>query len=433
MPDTPHHYHGQTTSLCEKCLKLVPAKIVEEAEYIYYEKYCAEHGELKTLISTDAEYWKQSRAVGVISHRPHSAKHQIVLGCPFDCGLCTDHEQRTAMGVVEILDECNLRCPTCIAASHPGAGKLKSLDVIEKMLDVLVESEGVLGLAMISGGEPTIHPKIFEVLALAKTKAIRHLMLITNGVRIAKDLAFVEELKKYRENFEVYLQFDSLSPAVLTNLRGEDLSEVRRKALDNLEAAGIHSTLVCVVKKGVNEREMAEVIEIGLGYKYVRGVTFQPCKVTGRNEYFEKDKHYITLSEVRTGILNNSTRFDAWDLIPHPLNPENICIGYLMQKNDEIVPITRFLFRDSTPSKRWKVEFPYSDRLKERMFFTPDLDCAEVTYDQLFRVSIVSFLDKYNFCIASVKQSCIHFVTKGGEIVPIDTYYMLYASAPEGA
>ena len=50
---SPYLFLGQTTSLCETCLGLVPAKIVEEDGRIYYAKRCIEHGVMKTLVSDD--------------------------------------------------------------------------------------------------------------------------------------------------------------------------------------------------------------------------------------------------------------------------------------------------------------------------------------------------------------------------------------------
>jgi len=47
-------------------------------------------------------------------------------------------------------------------------------------------------------------------------------------------------------------------------------------------------------------------------------------------------------------------------------------------------------------------------------------------YDKVFRVTIVSFLDRFNFCLAAVKRSCIHFVTPDSRIIPFDTYNMLH-------
>ena len=55
---------------------------------------------------------------------------------------------------------------------------------------------------------------------------------------------------------------------------------------------------------------------------------------------------------------------------------------------------------------------------------------AELGYDKVFRVTVVSFLDRFNFCLAGVKRSCIHFVTSAGRIIPFDTYNMLHRPAP---
>ncbi|MBL4885455.1 MAG: hypothetical protein JKY95_13085 [Planctomycetaceae bacterium] len=54
---TPYIFYGQTSSLCEECLELVPAKIVIEGSDVFYQKRCRTHGVQKTKISTDAEYF----------------------------------------------------------------------------------------------------------------------------------------------------------------------------------------------------------------------------------------------------------------------------------------------------------------------------------------------------------------------------------------
>lgn len=53
---SPWLFYGQTTSLCETCWKLVPAKQVGEDGKVYLIKRCAEHGVTKTLIEDDADY-----------------------------------------------------------------------------------------------------------------------------------------------------------------------------------------------------------------------------------------------------------------------------------------------------------------------------------------------------------------------------------------
>ena len=64
--------------------------------------------------------------------------------------------------------------------------------LVKKMIDAVVRNEQQPDVLQISGGEPTLHPEFFEILAYAKSQPIRHLMVNTNGIRIAQDEAFAD-------------------------------------------------------------------------------------------------------------------------------------------------------------------------------------------------------------------------------------------------
>ena len=56
-PSKDYIFYGQTTSLCEVCLRLVPAKIAFEAGNVFFLKRCTEHGAQKTKVASDvAQY-----------------------------------------------------------------------------------------------------------------------------------------------------------------------------------------------------------------------------------------------------------------------------------------------------------------------------------------------------------------------------------------
>ena len=192
-----YKYYDLTISVCSSCLKRVDAKVIFENENVYMLKNCPVHGREKVLIATDIEYYQNCRNYIKASEMPLKFNGPVKYGCPYDCGLCSDHEQHSCLGVVEVTDRCNLTCPTCYANSSPEYGSHRSLAEIESMLDVLVDSEGEPDVVQISGGEPTIHPNFFEILDLAKQKPIKHLMLNTNGIRIAKEEDFVRQLADY--------------------------------------------------------------------------------------------------------------------------------------------------------------------------------------------------------------------------------------------
>mgnify|MGYP000880693130 FL=1 len=138
----PYLFQGQTVSLCEICLATVPAKIIIEGDNVYYLKRCRSHGVQKALISTDVAYWKACFDWLKPSDRPQTAQTRIELGCPYDCGLCPDHEQHSCLALIEINDHCNLTCPVCFANSSPARDGTRSLAEVDAMLNALVASEG---------------------------------------------------------------------------------------------------------------------------------------------------------------------------------------------------------------------------------------------------------------------------------------------------
>ena len=445
----PYIFHGQTQSLCAHCHRLVPAKILIEGNEVWYEKRCREHGVQTVLVSSDADYWKAELSWLKPGDRPLAAQTRTDHGCPLDCGLCPDHEQHSCLAIIEVNEACNLTCPVCFAGSSQAATRQLDLATIGRMMDALVASEGEPDLLQLSGGEPTIHPEILTIIDMARARPIRHLMINTNGLRIASDPAFVAELASRKKGLEIYLQFDSLDPVALVALRGADLTKVRRKALDALEAAGISTTLVCTVKKGLNDREMAAIIDHALSFSCVRGVTFQPIQDAGRNEDFNPKRDRVLLSDIRRRVVEDSGVFGEADMIPLPCNPTAISIGYGLRSGKTVVPVTAMIPKDQIIAEVPNaVNFERYPFLKERIFDLFSLSTIEpnvgqrmgdllcclpqvevpkgLSYENIFRVVIVNFMDAHDFCVANVKRSCIHFVTPNGQIIPFETYNLFY-------
>jgi hypothetical protein len=452
----PAHYlfHGQTSSLCETCLEVVPAKVIIEDEQVFYLKRCREHGVQKTLISDDLDYWRQQKLWIKPGDRPLTTQTRTDLGCPFDCGLCPDHEQHSCLAIIEINQACNLACPVCFASAADIHGSHRPLAEIERMLDALVDSEGEPDLVQLSGGEPTIHPQFFDILDAVKRRPIRHVMINTNGVRIAQDRAFVERLARYAPRLEVYLQFDSLNDDALVELRGAKLTRIRQKALEALEAVGLSTTLVAVVKRGVNDHEVAEIVRHALTWKCVRGVTFQPIQDAGRNDGFDARNNRVLLTQIRREV-GKSGVFALEDMIPLPCNPDQICIGYGLRQGANVTPLTSLLPRELILNGPNTISYEAYPALKAAVMDLLSLATAQanteeklagllcclpqamvpedLSYANSFRVVILQFLDRYNFDLGTVKRSCVHFVTAEGQIIPFDTYNTFYREGAEGA
>jgi len=441
-------YYDQTTSLCIECHKPIDAKVVFEDGNVYLTKTCREHGYQKVIISDDISFYKEIRNYNKKSDYTITPHTKTDYGCPLDCGICPDHEQHSCLTLVEITDRCNLSCPTCYASSSPTHGSHRSLKEVEEMLDLIVRSEGEPDVVQLSGGEPTIHPEFFKILDIAKTKPIKHLMLNTNGIKIAKDFEFVKRLKTYTPKFEVYLQFDSLESSVYQSLRGEDLIEVKKKAIENLNKLNIPTTLVVTLQKGLNDKEIGKIIDFALTQKCVRGITFQPTSVSGRLEKFNPATDRLTTSEVRREIVEQTNIFKLNDLVPVPCNPDSLIMAYALKYKNKVEPLTGLVDPETllNNSKNTIVFEKDKDMQKHvlRVFSTgnsldsikgsfnqllcclPEVASSKLRYDNLFRIIIMNFMDAYDFDVRAIKKSCVHIATTEGKIIPFETMNLFY-------
>jgi 7,8-dihydro-6-hydroxymethylpterin dimethyltransferase len=448
-------FYELTNSLCATCWGKVEAKIIFQNDCVYMVKNCFEHGKEKVLISTDVEYYKRSRSFNKPGDMPRKFGMPVARGCPHDCGLCSDHEQHSCVSIVELTDRCNLTCPTCYASSSPSHGRHRTLAEIERMLDIVVAAEGEPDVVQLSGGEPTLHPDFFTVLDMAKARPIRHLMINTNGIRIAREKGFAERLAAYMPGIEIYLQFDSQLAQPLITLRGEDLREVRSQAIEKLNALNVSTNLVVTLQKGLNENEIGPILDYAVQQRCIRGVTFQPTQAAGRTEGFDTAINRITLGEVRQKILSQTDIFAPEDLVPVPCNPDAIMMGYALKLDGEVVPLTRYFSpEDLMSTSRNTVNFETipevrdklislfstgnspqdcSDTIADIMCCLPQVEVSGLTYSNLFRVIVMKFADIHDFDVRSIKRSCVHIVHKDGRIIPFETMNLFYRNPVDEA
>jgi uncharacterized radical SAM superfamily Fe-S cluster-containing enzyme len=315
------------------------------------------------------------------------------------------------------------------------------------MLDSAVANEGNLNVAQISGGEPTLHPEFFAILDVVRSRPIRHLMLNTNGRRIASDPDFVKRLAAYMPGFEVYLQFDSLRPESLKRLRGADLSDLRRRAVDALEKQGISTTLVVTLQKGVNDAEIGEILDFATSHRSIRGVTFQPIQAAGRLASFNPQTDRLTLTDVRRAILAQHKLFTPDDLVPVPCHTDALAMGYAIRVAGKLIPLSRFADPKSLLQLGGNTicyeQDPILRNHAKRLFSASTspsaaADCLNgiccdpaqlpggISYQNVFRVIIMQFMDAWTMDLRSLKRSCVHIVHPDGRLIPFDTYNLLY-------
>jgi len=444
----PYLFYDTTSSVCTTCLRPVEAKILIKSQNVYLEKWCPAHGIEKVLISDDADYYRLCREVYVKApEMPVQFSTKMEYGCPFDCGLCPDHMQHSCVSVVEITEQCNLSCPVCYAESAPNYGRHLPLQECISMLDTIIQHEGEADVVQISGGEPTIHPDFFAILDAVKERPIRHLMINTNGLRIAQEPEFVRRLSTYKPSIEIYLQFDSLNDSALQNLRGAQLAEIHQTALEQLEQYNLSTTLVMTVKRGLNDTEIGAVIQHALQWKCVRGVNLQPIQVAGRVENFTA-KNRLTVSEIRRKIAEQSDLFNLDDVMPVPCNPDTLAMAYALKREHETLPLTRWLQpQDLLAGNKNTIIFEHDATLKQQLFkllatnlspenqaqclsellcCLPKIADSKLTYTNVFRVLIVQFMDVHNLDIRALKKSCVHMAQANGTMIPFEAFNLFY-------
>jgi uncharacterized radical SAM superfamily Fe-S cluster-containing enzyme len=446
----PYLFYDVVVSICSTCFQKIEGKTVFQDGKVFMLKRCPEHGHERVLIADDVDYYRRCREVFIKPpEMPLVYNTPVKWGCPYDCGLCSDHEQHSCLTLVEICNYCNLRCPVCYAASGPDRQQFRRLEDIERMLDAVVRNEGHPDVVQISGGEPTMHPDFFQIVKMAKARPIRHLMVNTNGVRIAQEEEFVLRLAEYKEDFEVYLQFDSFERGPLMEMRGADLRRIRCDALEKLNRYGISTTLVVTLKKGLNDDEMGKIIDFALTQPCVRGVTFQPIQDAGRLENFDPSKDRLTLTEVRRKILEQTSVFQPEDVIPVPCHPDSIAMAYALKLGDKIKPLTSMippevLINGAANTILYEQESAVRDNLftlfatnhsprsgagslRELLCCLPRVFAPKnITYENVFRVIIMQFIDAHSFDVRSVKKTCVHIVHPDGRLIPFDTYNLFY-------
>lgn len=466
MPNRDYTFLGTTQSLCPECLGLVPAKIISRRGRVYFKKTCPAHGSREDFVCSDVR-WYDRMEYALPAKTSSEFGVEPDKGCPFDCGLCTEHEQHTCIGLVELTSSCNLTCPMCYAESAPG-GKHVPLEQICRALDRLVEVEGQPEICQLSGGEPTIHPLFEAVLDEALARPIDYVMINTNGIRFAKDAELVQFVAARKDRVEIYFQFDGLHDSVYTKLRGEPLLEVKLQALERLGAAGIHVTLVVTLQGGVNEDQIGPLMEFGAARPWITGISFQPATYSGRHVLPEELERRITFPDVIRAIASQTGgMFQEDDFLPLPCahpNCHQIAIGY--RANGQVTPVTRFVDAQAnfdllanglsfTRAKSKQLILQYLGRqgccggdcgtsddpatatptlqqlgrasAPANEFFSRVIE-QKMGAESLFRITITNFLDAYNFDVRRVMKCCTHHVLPSGHVIPFCAYNTLYRS-----
>jgi uncharacterized radical SAM superfamily Fe-S cluster-containing enzyme len=276
-------------------MEQIPAKIVVDnvKQLVLMTKTCKKHGDFTDKISDDIELYKWQNSFAwneVKGCKMDTAPTNIELikptgGCPLDCGMCANHKSAANFMILDITNRCNLNCPICFANSNKQGRIVEyTYDEVVRIMDHFIKQQPRhAALAQFSGGEPTLHPRILDLVAKAKDMGFPHRMINTNGIRIAKDKDFIRKLMDV-DCGALYLSFDGLEPETYKKIRGLDLTKIKNRVIDNCRAAGYEGVmLVVTVCKGINDHEVGPILNFAKANNdVVAGIVYQPVSLCGR-------------------------------------------------------------------------------------------------------------------------------------------------------
>lgn len=447
--DADHVFLELTRSICPVCREVIDAQVILRDNKVYMRKRCPTHGPFETLVYGDAEAYVANARFNKPGTIPLEFSTNTDRGCPYDCGLCPDHQQHVCVGIIEVNSACNMECPLCFADAGPGFNL--TLGQVEAILDRFVETEGRPEVVQFSGGEPSIHPEIAAMLAAAKARDIRHVMLNTNGKRIAHDDGFLGALSMLRPS--IYFQFDGFERETYRVLRGEpDILDEKLLALDRLAEVGCDVVLVPAIERGVNDHEVGAIVRFGLEHLAVKGVNSQPAFHAGRFGAHDPMQRMTNPDVIRLLDEQTDGLFRVSDFVPIPCCfPTCNSVTYAYVDGDQVTPLPRLMnvedyldyianrvLLDPGAELRAALEGLWSTASfpgapKEAQAFA--LTCAscglsgdlnvEALASRMFVVMLQDFMDPWTFNIKNLMKCCKAVLLPDGSQIPFCAYNSL--------
>ena len=473
-----------THSLCPECTRVIEALVFEENGKVMMEKTCPHHGYFKDTIFSDVrlylkmDEWSFGDNRGVMNPNIPDATR-----CPDQCGLCSRHTSHTALANLDLTNRCNLTCPVCFASAN-AAGYLyePSLDQVRRMLQVLRNERPVAcRIVQFSGGEPTIYPRFFDALRLAKEMGYSHIQAATNGIMFTS-LEFAMKAKDAGLH-TLYLQFDGADDETYRRMRGEPLLEKKLKCIENVRKAGMKICFVPTIVKGINDHEIGAIIRTAIEHvDVVSAISFQPVCFTGRIARKEREAKRFTQADVARAVQDQTGLCDMYEdwfplscvtpftklinalrgeqttmLSSHP----HCSIGtylFVDRVSRKAVPITRFvdigtmlremdMMARKASTARIKLWTKIDAWQSLKRHFRPEAAPPGLTFPKFLQtlqgmmdkrygregmdgtfsyhtlmVAGMHFMDSYNYDTERVQRCIIHYAAPNGLIYPFCTY-----------
>ena len=370
MPLRADRIHRYVNAFCPRCdhtnlttVARLSGRLIIRDDTVWLERGCPRHGLITTLYDENPEILRYLElwTAPTKQHIPDVRGNFAPVPAAYLDGLPEMQTQHTCILLTDLTDSCNLRCPTCFAGSSPEIETVVPLAAVLAALDTRLEREDHrLDVLMLSGGEPTLYPRLAELLTEVTARPVVRTLINTNGLRIARDDALLDLLTEHRDRVEIYLQYDGVGERAHRYHRGADLRRLKDQAIDRLSERGIFTTLTMTAALDVNDDEIGAVVNRALDTPYVGGVSIQPQFGSGRSGPIDENRR-LTHTGVLARLGPQTGGLVTWrDLTALPCSHPHCCsVGYLL--------------RDDAGTWRSLTALIGTDRLLSFLELAPDL------------------------------------------------------------
>ena len=438
----------RTTTRCPVCHIPVSGEVWREGQRpgrIMLHRNCPQHGESSACLASDARfYWlskgnSENACCGAGECCAADGVTKGTLGRNADGRGANPFETlSTCLALIEIVRSCNLRCPTCYADSPMGVGaQVDAVPLVEiqQRVESVIARKGGIEILQFSGGEPTLHPQFFELLAWAQAHPkIDYILVNTNGVRLAleEDFSIQMALAAKRRKLQLYLQFDGPQSQGQHELRGADLRATRIKALERAAAMSLPVTLAMTVTPE-NLGHAWEAIDFGLKRPEVHGITFQPMFGSGRVPSKDQPRRLNTADIILAAVEQAAGRLKIEDFTPLPCGDPNCAtVGYLLRYAGAVHSVSDFVdFARLQGFLKDKIQYTLEDLARcgcENQPLGNLLKNLELQSGMAFRLMVKPFMDAWTWDQDRIDRCCTHVIRPDGKL---DSFCRYYSGFPD--
>ena len=268
---------------------IIDAEILEEAGHILIRKTCWEHGSFEDVLSSHPLFF----------HRMES----LAFGRDFACVNDDEVHDHGANGIragrgtyliIDMTNRCNMVCSPCYMDANANTYVHElTLDDVRLLFEKAISFKPQREInVLFSGGEATLSPILFDAIRFAKNMGFHRIHVATNGIRFAQSRDFARQARAAGLH-AVYLQFDGVSEEKNKHRGLGNYMEVKRKAIENIAAAGMRTTLQVSVVNGLNNDGLGDIVQFAVdNVDKIHGVIFQPVMFSGRDADIPDEERY---------------------------------------------------------------------------------------------------------------------------------------------